>query len=93
MHTKVEVARQPVTTPSNSEVVQLQQAPTAPAVQPSVAPTTPKQAAARSPTAATHTQWKTPAVADVQPPTSRTVVTPCQSGHVSKAPQHLIEHM
>ena len=45
MHPKVEVAGQPVTTPSTS-AVQLQQAPTAPAVQPSVAPTTPKQAAA-----------------------------------------------
>ena len=55
-HPKVEVAGQPVTTPSTSEAVQLQQAPTAPAVQPSVAPTTAKQAAAQSPTAATSTQ-------------------------------------
>ena len=47
---KVEVAGQPVTTPSTSEAVQLQQAPTAPAVQPPVAPATPKQAAAWSPT-------------------------------------------
>ena len=46
MHPKVEVAGQPVTTPSTSEAVQLQQAPTAPTVQSSVAPTTPKQAAA-----------------------------------------------
>ena len=45
-HPKVEVAGQPVTTPSTPEAVQLQQAPTAPAVQPSVAPTTPKQTAA-----------------------------------------------
>ena len=42
IHPKVEVAGQPVTTPSNPEAVQLQQAPTAPAVQPSVAPTTHK---------------------------------------------------
>ena len=83
-HTKVEVAGQPVTTPSTSEAVQ--QAPTAPAVQPTVAPTTPKQAA-------THTQWKTPATADVQPPNGRTVVTPCRYGHFSKAPQCLVEHM
>ena len=87
------MAGQPVTTPSTSEAVQLQQAPTAPVVQPSVAPTTPKQAAARSPTAATHTQQKAPATADVQPLTSRTVVAPRQSGHVSKAPQCLIEQM
>ena len=46
MHPEVEVAGQPVTTPSASEAVQLQQVPTAPAVQPSVAPVTPKQAAA-----------------------------------------------
>ena len=45
-HPKVEAAGQPVTTPSPSEAVQLQQAPTAPAVQPPVAPVTPKQAAA-----------------------------------------------
>ena len=45
----------PVTTPSTSEAVQLQQAPTAPTVQPSVAPATPKQAAARSPTATAST--------------------------------------
>ena len=82
-----------VTTLSTSEAVQLQQAPTAPTVQPSVAPATPKQAAAQSPTAATHTQWKTPATADVQPPTGRTIVAPCQSGRVSKAPQCLIEQM
>ena len=93
MHPKVEVAGQPVTTPLTSETVQLQQAPTAPAVQPPVAPAIPKQAAAQSPTAATHTQWKVPATADVQPPTGRTVVTPHQSGRVSKAPQRLIEHM
>ena len=93
MHPKVEVAGQPVMTPSTSEAVQLQHAPTAPTVQPSVSPATPKQAAAQSPTAATRTQWRTPAVADVQPPTSRTDVTPHQSGHVSKAPQCLIEHM
>ena len=67
-HPKVEVAGQPVTTPSTSEAVQLQQAPTAPVVQPSVAPTTPKQAAAWSSTAATHIQLKAPATADVQPP-------------------------
>ena len=88
---KVEVAGQPITTPSTSEAVQ--QVPTVPAVQPSVAPATPKQAAARTPKAANCTQWKTPATADVQPLTGRTVVTPCQSGCVSKAPQHLIEHM
>ena len=41
MHPKVEVAGQPITTPSTSEAVQLQQAPTAPAVQPPVAPATP----------------------------------------------------
>ena len=93
MYPKVEVAGQPVTTPSTSEAVQLQQAPTAPAVQPSVAPATPKQAAAQSPAAATHTQWKAPATADVQPPTSRTVVVPHRSGCVSKAPQCLIEQM
>ena len=84
---------QPVTTPSTSEAVQLQQAPTAPTVQPPVALATPKQAAAQSPTAATHTQWKTPVATDVQPPTGRTDVTPCRSGRVSKAPQCLIEHM
>ena len=93
MHTKVEVAGQSVTTPSTSEAVQLQQTPTASAVQPSVAPTTPKQAAAQSPTAATHTQRKTPVTTDVQPPTGRTFVAPGQSGRVSKAPQCLIEHM
>ena len=93
MRPKVEVAGQPFTTPSTSEAVQLQQAPTAPIVQPSVAPATPKQAAARSPTAATGTQRKTPVTADVHPPTSRTVVTPRQSGRVRKAPQRLIEHM
>ena len=92
-HPKVEVAGQPVTTPSTSEAVQLQQAPTAPAVQPPVAPATPKQAAARSPTAATRTQRKTPVTTDVQPPTSRTDVAPRRSGRVSKAPQRLIEHM
>ena len=84
---------QPITTPSTSEAVQLQQAPTAPAVQPPVAPATPKQAAAQSPTAATHTQWKTPVTTDVQPLTGRTDVSPCRSGRVSKAPQHLFEHM
>ena len=78
------MARQLVTTPSTSEAVQLQQAPTAPAVQPSVAPATPKQAAAKSPTAATRIQQKTPVTADVQPPTSRTVVAPRRSCHVSK---------
>ena len=93
MHPKVEVAGQPFTTPLTSEAVQLQQAPTAPAVQPSVAPTTPKQAAAGSPTAATHTQRKTPVTTDVHPPTGRTDVAPRRSGHVSKAPHHLIEHM
>ena len=93
MHPKVEVAGQPVTTPSTSEAVQLQQAPTAPAVQPSVAPATPKQAAARSPTAATHTQQNTPVTTDVQPPPGRTDVAPHWSGRVSKAPQCLIEHM
>ena len=77
MHPKVEVAGQPVTTPSISEAIQLHQAPTASAVQPSVASATPKQAAAQSPTAATPTQWKTPVTTDVQPPTSRTVVSPC----------------
>ena len=85
MHPKVEVAGQPVTTPSTSEAVQLHQTPTA--------PTTPKQAAAWCPTAATHTQWKTPATADVQPPTGRTDVTPRWSGCVSKAPPRLIEQM
>ena len=90
---KVKVAGQPITTPSTSEAVQLQQAPTAPAVQPPVVPTTPKQAAAQSPTAATHIQQKAPATADVQPPTGRTDVAPHRSGHVSKAPQCLIEHM
>ena len=47
--TKVEVAGQPVTTPSTPATVQqtpTQRAPTAPAAQPSVAPATPKQAAA-----------------------------------------------
>ena len=92
-HPKVEVAGQPITTPSTSEAVQLQQAPTAPAVQPSVAPATPKQAAARSPTAATRTQRKTPVTTDVHPPTGRTDVAPRRSGRVSKAPQRLIEHM
>ena len=87
------MAGQPVTTPSTSEAVQLQQAPTAPAVQPPVAPTTPKQAAARSLTAATRTQRKTPVTTDVQPPTGRTDVAPHRSGCVSKAPQRLIEHM
>ena len=87
------MAGQPVTTSSTSEAVQLQQAPTAPAVQPSVAPATPKQAAARSPTAATRTQRKTPVTTDVQPPTGRTDVAPRRSGRVSKAPQCLIEHM
>ena len=72
MHPKVEVAGQPVTTPSTSEAVH--QAPTASTVQPSVPP---KQAAAQNTTAATHTQQKAPATADVQPPTSRTDVTPC----------------
>ena len=91
-HPKVEVAGQPVTTPSTPEAVQLQQVPTAPAVQPSVAPATPKQAAARSPTAATRTQRKTPVTTDVQPPT-RTIVAPRQSGRVSKAPQCLMEQM
>ena len=86
------MAGQPVTTPSTS-AVQLQQAPTAPALQPSVAPATPKQAAARSPTAATRIQWKTPVTTDVHPPTGRTDVAPRRSGHVSKAPQCLIEHM
>ena len=87
------MAGQPITTPSTSEAVQLQQAPTALAVQPPVAPATPKQAAARSPTAATRTQRKTPVTTDVQPPTGRTDVAPHRSGHVSKAPQCLIEHM
>ena len=73
------MAGQPITTPSTSEAVQLQQAP--------------KQAAARSPTAATRTQWKTPVTTDVQPPTGRTDVAPRRSGRVSKAPQRLIEHM
>ena len=90
-HPKVEVAQQPVTTPSTSEAVQ--QVPTAPMVQPPVAPATPKQAAAQSPTAATHIQRKTPATAGVQPPTGRTDVAPRWSGHISKAPQCLIEHM
>ena len=75
MHTKVEVAGQPVTTPSTSEAVQ--QAPTAPVVQPLVAPTIPKHAAAQSPIAAICTQWRTvPATADVQPLTSRTDIAP-----------------
>ena len=84
---------QPVTTPSTSEAVQLQQSPTAPTVQPSVAPATPKQAAAQSPTAATHTLRKATVTTDVQPPTGRTVVTPRRSGRVSKAQQCLIEHI
>ena len=71
------MAGQPVTTPSNSEAVHLQQAPTAPTVQPSVAPATPKQAAARSPTAATRTPQKTTVTTDVQQPTGRTDVAPC----------------
>ena len=75
------------------QAVQLQQALTAPAVQPPVAPTTPQQAAARSPTAATHAQRKTPVTTDVQPLTGRTDVAPRRSGRVSKAPQRLIEHM
>ena len=75
-HPKVEVTGQPITTPSTSDAVQLQQAPTAPAVQPSVAPTISKQAAARSPTAANHIQQKAPATADVQPLTGRTDVAP-----------------
>ena len=87
------MAGQPITTPSTSEAVQLQQAPTAPTVEPPVAPATPKQAAARSPTAATHTQWKAPVTTDVQPLTSRTDVAPRRSGRVSKAPQQFIEHM
>ena len=99
--TKVEVAGQPVTTPSTSNADQLataqqtpaQRAPTAPAAQPSVAPATPKQAAARSSTAAIRTQRKTPANADVQPLTGRTVVTPRRSSRISKAPQCLIEQM
>ena len=85
------MAGQPVTAPSTSEA--LQQAPTAPIVQPSVTPATLKQAAAQSPTAATHTQQKALATIDVHPLTGRTDVTPCQSGHVSKAPQCLTEHM
>ena len=87
------MVRQPITTPSTSEAVQPQQAPTAPAVQPSVASATPKQAAAQSPTAATRTQRKTPVPRDVQPLTGRTDVTPHRSGRVSKAPQCLIEQM
>ena len=87
------MAGQPVTIPSTSEAVQLQQVTTAPVVQPSVAPTTPKQAAAQNPTAAICTQQKTPVTADVQPPTGRTDIAPRQSGCVSKAPQCLIEHM
>ena len=87
------MAGQPVTSPSTSEAVQLQQVPTVPTVEPPVAPTTPKQAAARSPTAATHTPRKTTVTTDVHPPTGRTVVAPRRSGHVSKAPQHLIECM
>ena len=87
------MAGQPITTPSTSEAVQLQQASTAPAVQPPVAPATPKQAAAQSPTAATCTQRKTPVTTDVQPLTGRTDVAPHRSGRVSKAPQRLIEHM
>ena len=68
-HGKVEVAGQPVTTPSTSEA--------APTVQPPVALATPKQAAAQSPIAATSTQWRTPATADVYPLTGRTDVAPC----------------
>ena len=60
--------------PSTSEAVQ--QAATAPTVQQSVAVATPKQAAVQSPVAVTCTQWMTPATTDVQPPTSRTDVTP-----------------
>ena len=87
------MAGQPITTPSTSEAVQLQQAPTASAVQPPVAPATPKQAAAPNPTAATRTQQKTPVTTDVKPPTGRTDVAPRRSGRVSKAPQCLSEHM
>ena len=79
--------------PLHQEAVQLQQTPTVPAVQPPVAPTTLKQAAAQNPTAATRTQRKTPVTTDVHPPTGRADVAPRQSGHVSKAPQRLIEHM
>ena len=79
-HTKVEVARQLFTTPSTPESVQLQQTPTAPAVQPTVAPTMSKQAAARSPTAVTCIQRKTPVTTDVQPLTGRTDVAPRRSG-------------
>ena len=91
MHTKVEVAGLPITTPSTSEAVQ--NAPAVPAVQPPVAPTIPKQATAQSPTALTCIQWKAPATTDIQPQTGRTAATPHWSGHVSKAPQCLIEQM
>ena len=53
-------------------------------------PQHPKQAAAWSATAATHTPRKTTVTTDVQPPTGRTDVAPCWSGHVSKAPQCLL---
>ena len=79
MHTKVEVAGQPVTTFSTSEADQqtpTQGVPTTPIVQPPVAPATPKKAAIRSLTVATHAQQKIPVTADVQPQTGRTVVTP-----------------
>ena len=85
MHTKVEVAGQPITILSTSEADQ--QVPTAPAAQPPVSPATSKQAAAQSPKAATHIQQMTPATADVPPLNSRTDIVPCQSAHVSKTPQ------
>ena len=53
MHTKVEVSRQPVITPSISETVQ--RAPTDPTEQPLIVPTTLEQAAAWNHTAATCT--------------------------------------
>ena len=84
----VEVAEQPVSTPSTSEAVQ--QGPTAPTVQPSVASATPKKAAAQSPIAATQ---QIISVDDIQLLTGRTDITPHQSGHVSKAPQCLIKQM
>ena len=69
----------------------VQQTPTAPAVQPPVAPATPKQAATKSPTAATRTQRKTPATADVQPLTSRTVVIP-RASHNFPKPVAILGH-
>ena len=95
MHPKVEVTEHPVSTPSTTAKqavpTTVVKAPTAPTAQPSVTPATPMQAAAQSLTAAAHTQWKTPASADVQQ-IGRTDVAPCWSACTIKA-QCLIEQM